>query len=421
METKNPDICRLDYLVGTLATAYKGVIRSLVAKDFCMSDSGDVTTLKGTILLMPAGEYEASLNQSGIELARSGLRQGYFELTAGRKSIAAARDLQIDIIQSGRHVGTFLLRKESAGGLYISAVELSAELADIDLTRLTLPLRDKVGLLQSGEAIVAQLYSPKKDWPSLSEKLSSFSLDVFWGMRDVFYDVFDILVRFSILAAERPDAGATNKPLDNFFDLLDLPLANEPDLSRLRAPAGRWMSALSQSSIDLSPLTPRAVALFRNIGEKLPDIELAGVLRLLIKSLKGRSPSWPFLDAGMLEPLNALIPVQDRELLSRFGEPGQRRMRETLAEAGRRLDQGESGPALDAIADIDPDILDEGKAVSALFDILETDLSLSSVDAFGKIISALFSTADRLSEQDAGSPQDAGAADPPGDHRARPS
>jgi ABC-type uncharacterized transport system substrate-binding protein len=94
---------------------------------------------------MPVGEYEASLNQSGIELARSALRRGYFEIMSDRRRIAAARDLQIDIIQSGRHIGTFLLRKESAGGFYISAVKLSAEPAGIDLTRLTVPHFNEVG------------------------------------------------------------------------------------------------------------------------------------------------------------------------------------------------------------------------------------------------------------------------------------
>ncbi len=399
IETKNIDICHLDYFVGTLATAYKGAITSLVAKDFCMSDSGDATTFTGTILSMPVGEYEASLNRSGIELARSGLRRGYFEIMADRRRIAAARDLQIDIIQSGRHIGTFLLRKESAGGLYISAVELSAELAGIDLTRLTIPLRDKIGLLQNGEEIVAQIHSTKKDWSAFSEKLNGFSLDIFWGVRDAFYEVFDILVRFALLAAERAGSGGSNKPLSNYFDLLDLPLANEPDRSRLRPPAERWLSALSQSSIDLSPLAHRVAATFQNIRKKLPDIELGGALPLLIKSLKGRSASLQFLDDAILEPLNALIPEQDRALLSRFGEPGKRRMLEKLAEAEVRLDKGEPDQTLDEIASIDPDILDEGKAVSALFDIAEVDLSVSSIDAFSAIIAVLFSMADRLSNR----------------------
>jgi len=49
MYTAN-DICSLEYLIGTLSTAYKGVITSLVAKDFCMTEEGEATTLKGTIV-----------------------------------------------------------------------------------------------------------------------------------------------------------------------------------------------------------------------------------------------------------------------------------------------------------------------------------------------------------------------------------
>ncbi len=132
-------ICSLNYLVGTLATAYKGSITSLVAKDFCMSDDGKETTLEGTILAMTKGDYEASLIQSGVELVRVGLRNGSFNFKADSARIAEDLDLQIDIIQSGRHIGTFLMKKMKADGLYVSAVELSKELADKDLMLLTVP------------------------------------------------------------------------------------------------------------------------------------------------------------------------------------------------------------------------------------------------------------------------------------------
>ena len=51
------DICRLDYLVGTLATAYKGLITSLVMKDFCVNVGNGSALIKGKIIAMPAGEY----------------------------------------------------------------------------------------------------------------------------------------------------------------------------------------------------------------------------------------------------------------------------------------------------------------------------------------------------------------------------
>jgi hypothetical protein len=209
------DICRLNYLVGTLATAYKGVIKSLVLKDFCISDSGATTMVKGTILAAPQGKYEASLNKSGVELSRSALQNGYFEFTVGSKRIAEARDLQIDIIQSGRHVGTFLLKKETVGGLYISAVELSDELAPLDLTKLTKPLHDKVGLLRKAEEIVSQIHSTKKDWAAFSEVLNGFAIDFYWSEPEGFYHAFDILAHFALRAAERVSSADRLKPVSN--------------------------------------------------------------------------------------------------------------------------------------------------------------------------------------------------------------
>ncbi len=173
------DICSLDYLIGTLATAYKGVITSLVMKDFCMTEEGNSATLKGIILSMPEGDYEACLIQSGAELSRTVLERGYFELKAGSERVKNARDLQIDIVQRGRHIGTFLLKKESTDGVYISAMELSDELKGMDLKRLTTPLLDKMGLLQKGEEIISKILSTKKDWSAFSDKLNGFSIDLF--------------------------------------------------------------------------------------------------------------------------------------------------------------------------------------------------------------------------------------------------
>ena len=198
MHTAN-DICSLDYLIGTLSTAYKGVITSLVAKDFCMTDEGDAVTLKGRVLSLPAGDYKASLIQSGSELARTAIGQGYFELKAQSERVKQAKDLQIDIIQgNGRHIGTFLLKKESSDGFYISAVELSEELKGMDFKRLTIPLRDKVGLLQKAEEIITKILSTKKDWPAFSELLNGFTSDVFWSSRDAFYGSVPMLVPFSL-------------------------------------------------------------------------------------------------------------------------------------------------------------------------------------------------------------------------------
>src|SRR5512135_3117159 len=128
-ETK--EICRLEYLYGTLSTAYKGVIISLAAKDFCMIEESGHVTLKGTVLAMPAGDYDSRLMHEGKELARSALRSGYFEFKLDESKIRMAKNLQIDIVQKGRHVGTFLLKRERTDEFYTSAVELSEDLRDL--------------------------------------------------------------------------------------------------------------------------------------------------------------------------------------------------------------------------------------------------------------------------------------------------
>ncbi len=392
------DICYLDYLVGTIATAYKGPIASLVTKNFCMSDDGLAATLTGTVLSMPDGNYEASLTQSGIELSRVGLKKGFFEFRTDSDRVAGGRDLQIDIVQAGRHIGTFLLRKKQEGGVYISAVELSAELAGFDLTLLTKPVSDRVGLLQEAEAVVAQLHSTKKDWAAFSEKLNGYSVDFFWAVPEAYYRAFDVLTHFSLLAAARCGAASSGKPLSNYFNLLELPLVNERDPSRLRSPAQVWTTALASSSLDLSVLTTRTVALLRDLNTNVPDVDLRGVLLRLITSIREKIESAPFLNAQALESLGGVIPQDDAGLLARFGEAGRRHMLETLAHAEQWTEKGEPGRALAKIAGSDTDILDDRKAVSLFFDVMEKNLSSESSDAFVKGIDALLSIADRLSD-----------------------
>lgn len=393
------DICHLDYLVGTLATAYKGVIKSLVVKDFCITDSGATTMVKGTVLAVPPGNYEASLNKSGVEFSRAGLQKGYFEFTAESGRIAEARDLQIDIIQSGRHIGTFLLKKETSGGLYLSAVELSEELASFDLTRLTTPLRDKVGLLQKAEEIVSQIHSTKKDWAALSVMLNGFSIDFYWNAPEGFVSAFDILAHFTLLAAERTGAHNADKTVSNYFDLLELPLHNERDQKSLGSLSEAWLLNLSRSSVGLASQAKRTAALLRELHGKFPSIAISGVLSLLIGSLRKKNASVTVLSRRPLNALGQYIAGEDRDLLSRFGEPGLKRQAQKLAEAGQQLGKGEAEKALDLIEDLDFDILHDEKSITVFFDIAEKNLSPASADAFIDGMTVYVSSVRRLSRQ----------------------
>ncbi len=390
-------ICSLDYLVGTLATAYKGNITSLVAKDFCINDEGMETTLQGTVLAIPEGNYEASLNQSGVELSRVVLRNGSFVFKADSTSIARARDLQIDIGQSGRHIGTFLLKKSNANGLYISAVELSKELAGIDLTLLTSPLRDKAGLLRKAEDIVSQAHSTKKDWPAFSEAVYGFAHDFFWSSAEAFYRAFDILARFTLLAAEHAAIADQSKPLSNYFDLLDLLIDQETDHIRLRTLTEMWATLLSRSSIDLAPQARRAAASLDRVWIKFPDLNLRALVLMLVTSIRKATDSIMFLHSRVVDPLSELIPAEDAEILARFGEPGHRRMTQALFEVELRVEKGDTGGAVALIRGLDFDVLDDRKAVGILFDIAEKDLSTATASLLNEAITLYLSKASHLS------------------------
>jgi len=394
--TPTNTVCSLDYLVGTLATAYRGSITSLVAKDFCMTDDGRNTTFQGTILAIPAGEYEASLNRSGVELSRIVLDKGMFAFRADSGRIASARDLQIDIVQSGRHIGTFVLKKENGGGLYISAVELSQELAGIDLTLLTSPLRDKVGLLRKAEEIVSQVHSTKKNWPGFSEKVGSFARDFFWSDPGAFYRAFGTLVRFLFQAAEGAESADRSKPLSNVVDLLDLVLDNEKNPARLRTACVAWVEALSRSSVDLSLQAQHVAGTLGRVQEQFPDLGLQGAVQPLISSLTKAADSLIALNTRTLVP-PATLPPGDAEQLSRLGEPGRERMMQLLHEADERLGKGGIGAALGLIARLDFDMLDDRKAVELLFDLAQKNLSAPSAGPLAGIIATYLSSVPALS------------------------
>ena len=295
----NNMICSLDYLVGTLATAYKGVITSLVAKDFCIWESDGVSHFKGSILSMPAGNYHASLVKSGVELARFPIAEGgCFELKAeSRQAGLNTPELQLDIIQEGRHIGTFLLKRRGKGDFYTPAVELSEEIKGVDFNLLTRPLEEKPGLLKKAEETVTKALSAKKDWNDFSERLHGLSADLFWQDRGVFYGSFHILARFSAIAAKRTGA---ERSLANFLDLIELPLLKEADAGRLGGVAAAWIAAVKDNAPakNLSLRTEQSAKVLSMISEKAPGVEIKPVVLAFCASLLEKARNVPvFSDA----------------------------------------------------------------------------------------------------------------------------
>jgi len=393
------DICSLDYLTGTLATAYKGVITSLVVKDFCMTEEGNSATLKGIVLSMPEGDYEACLIQSGAELSRTALERGYFELKAGSERVKNATDLQIDIVQSGRHIGTFLLKKESTDGVYISAMELSDELRGIDFKRLTTPLRDKVGLLQKAEEIISKILSTKKDWSAFSEKLNGFSIDLFWSARDVYYGAYTILVHFLLKAAERTDATGTSKPVSNFLEIMELPLERETDRKKLRSATDAWLREIKDSSVNLSVSLRRAVNVLSSVHAKFSDAEIEPVIRNFLNSVKEKAADMPTLGPAILHPVSTFLSRDEYEQLSKYGDRGRQEFSYKLSDAERFIESKESRKALDIFADLDTDILDDEKMVAAFFEIAGNHISRDRATSFSTALIELFAISPKLSRK----------------------
>jgi pyruvate,orthophosphate dikinase len=391
------DICSLDYLIGTLATAYKGVITSLVVKDFCMTEEGNSVILKGTVLSMPEGDYEACLIKRGAELARTLLERGYFELKAGNEQVKSAKDLQIDIIQSGRHIGTFLLKKESTEGIYISAVELSDELKGMDFKRLTTPLRDKVGLLQKAEEIISKILSTKKEWPAFSEKLNGFSIDLFWSARDVYYGTYIVLVHFLLKAAEWTDATGTSKPVSNLLEIIELPLEHETNRKKLRLAADAWLREVKDSSVNLSVNLRRVVNVLSSVKEKFPDAELGPVIRNLLNSVKEKAASMPTIGPAILNPLSTILSLDQYEMLNKYSDRGKQDFSYKLSDAEGFVESKDNRRALDILADLDTDILDDEKMVAAFFEMAGNYISKDHGQSFSTALIELFAILPKLS------------------------
>ena len=332
-------ICTLDYLTGTLATAYKGKITSLVLKDFCMLQRDAYTVFKGTILSIPDGNYKASLIHEGIELARTGIQEGFFELQADSSPVAQAKNLQIDIIQNGRHIGTFLLKREINNGFFVSALELSEETRDINFGLLTHQLQGKVGLVKKAEDIIAAILSTKQDWNKFSEKINSFSRDLFWFDRKAYRAWYEVLVKWSLYAAERVGSADRNKAVTNVLSLIELPLENETDREQLVFLANAWLGKINVSAIDFSACFIQSVKTFSRIHEVFPEADLRQALQKFVDSLHDLIGSVPAVPDDILERIKALVSDDDFSRLSGCSERKRNSLMDTLSSVSAGLER----------------------------------------------------------------------------------
>ncbi len=357
------DICSLDYLTGTLATAYKGLITSLVARDFCMIEEDGVVTLKGTVLAMPAGEYRALLVRDGKELAITAIREGSFALSVDAAVIHGTGRLQVDIMQDGRHVGTFLIKREGGDGFFVSAMELAGEIKGADLKLLTAHVGDKPGLLKKAEEIISHILSTKKDWKKFSEEINTFAKDLFWLTDGGFHKCYPILVRYSLMACEKAGLSLHDKTIANFLSLAELPLENVTDEKGLCFLIASWLEELKDSPVCLSCNFPHARDVIRGIMERCPDLDPSPALRPLIASLRKIVETEPAIPAEAIEGLRGILPAGEFERIARFGEGARRKTAERIDAAEAMLDGGNYDGIFGALGDIDSSL--PGDAVMA--------------------------------------------------------
>jgi pyruvate,orthophosphate dikinase len=395
--TGKTDICKLDYLIGTFSTSYKGIITSLTMKDFNVSAEAGKATFRGTIMAMPQGNYDICLIHSGIEIDRTKLHRGFFILISESSIVEEAKNLQLDIVQAGRHVGTFLLKKGEEGGLYTSALELNQELSDINFGMLTDPLKNKMGIMENAESIISSILSTKKDWEKLSEKINTFAKDIFWFERDSYYPWYRILVSFSVKSYLGGDLNFRDKKLSNLLSLIELPLEREADEKRLAVLFDTWKGEILEAPIHLSYRYSHAIRIFSYLRNRLPGVDIRPVMKKLLHSLKTKETR--FINRTLITSLGSFMADEDLKHISEYSEDKINVMKAEIENAEMLLNDGvDISDVINMISRFDIRILYETDMIDALFESLGRSISKIPAEEIIRIFSEIFDLMETISE-----------------------
>ncbi|UCG77514.1 MAG: hypothetical protein JSV21_07985 [Nitrospirota bacterium] len=382
------DLCSLDYLIGTLATAYKGMVTSLVAKDFCISSSGKTTSFKGTVISLPEDGYIMTLMQGGREIGRTRLNKGYFELYTDVSIDDMSGNVQLDLIRSGRHIGTFLLKREAAGGQYASAFEISEELRDYNFRAMNDALKDKKGLQEKGENIITSVMSSKKDWKLLSDSINTFARDLFWTDIDIFKRWYIFIVRYSALSAVYADRSFRSKAISNFLSLIELPAEHEIKEELLGFMADQWASVLSLTRIDVSPKLKGFLKVLGSINKKLPDHDIGPALASVRDSVRTAIEETSFIGKQATDTLMATVNEKEFASLMLFTHINADRVLKDI----KKLPE-DTATGIQELSKIDPLMFDQGEKIRMLLVPLREHISYMSSDK----ISILLEEVSRIS------------------------
>ncbi len=374
--TKEVDICSLDFLVGTIATAYKGSITSLVVKDFCITRQNRKTIFKGTFLSIPEGSYRLSLMCGGSEIENAEIQAGNFEVKVDSSSIKGAKNLQLDLVQNGRHIGTILLKKETIGGFYSSVLELSQELEGINFKLLYDSLKERKGVQKKAESIISSIVSTKKDWRELSEKINSFLRDLFWYDRETFHLWYTVLCRFAVRACEQVDTMAGDKTISNCLSLIELPLEKETDEEQLKLLLNTWKQEIKDASIDLALRYNHTLRILRIINERLPSADINILIKMLLLALKKRIDATPFINNTVIGGLKNSLDESNNSVLLDFSEKKKDEIMQTIELVETLFDsQADISEILKKIKWIDTGFFDDVKMINTLFDVIGKNIT----------------------------------------------
>lgn len=387
----NPNtICLLEFFTGTMATAYKGTITSLVIKDFCIDEDRERLLFKGDILSMPEGDYEIRLISGGKEISRSAIQNGHFQVEAPSRVLAEAKNLQFDVILSGKHIGTFLLKKESAGGHFVSALEISKDLQGIPFKALAGSIGDKGGLLKKGEEIISAVLSTKKDLKKLSNMINSFSQDLYWHSHDAFLLWYPLLVRASSSAAVDPSAKADRRMISNIVSLLELPIERESDEEFLRKVVTIWLTETERANVDVSLRFGNVRALVEEINERFPSINLYPLMKRLLSSVRERARTARSVSDSFVSILSSSLDASSVSQLVLMSESGRASIRETVMEAEERVkERSPIGEISEQVRSVNISSLDDNEMIETVFHAIIRNLDAISEPSFESLLPEL--------------------------------
>lgn len=231
--------------MGTLSTAYKGSVQALVAREFCLENAEGRAKASGQLLSYPEGAgVEAVLIASGAELARAQLIDGRFELTFDLVASDNATAMQIDIVQAGRHIGTFLLKREMADGSALSIAQRARDLVGADLRALHDCLGNSPSLQARAQKIIATMCATIILWRPFSQELATFAKDLFWHDRKAYALWHMVLSRYLAKAAIDSANSFNDKTVSNCLLPMELVLEHEQDEAQLVEFAAQWIGQM---------------------------------------------------------------------------------------------------------------------------------------------------------------------------------